>query len=270
MTTGGETTRVQMPNGGFAERLGDGLPIEYMEDMGCGTYVVPFDDHIELKMFDLMIRAKVQSDIDGSTPYSMDELDLACRDRIPDTTKGDSCLGTLGKGEHFIELAHGKDDMFLVIHSGSRYVGALVNEAYRSESGGVVSGDMLDEYLHDIEACRKWARLNRHMIAMHIFTEYLGTTAGVYDGFDTEQRYIEDGIIRVGAASAGLGERIYIPSLRDGGGAFCLGKGDDGWLRSAPADDGRDGIDGVLGESSDSVMPIERTRRLYAIRGVLY
>ena len=52
--------------------------------------------------------------------------------------KGISSLGTLGHGNHFIELSYSEDDpedeAWLVIHSGSRNVGHKVAEKYMKKS----------------------------------------------------------------------------------------------------------------------------------------
>ena len=45
--------------------------------------------------------------------------------------KAENSLGTLGGGNHFIELDKGDDDsLYLVIHTGSRHLGEEVSEYY--------------------------------------------------------------------------------------------------------------------------------------------
>ena len=94
------------------------------------------------------------------------------------------------------------------------------------------------DYLHDMAICQRFAKRNRELMA-EIIIGRLGLLA--QDAFHTTHNYIdhESNIVRKGAISARLGERLLIPiNMRDG----CIlgtGKGNDDWNQSAPHGAGR-------------------------------
>ena len=94
------------------------------------------------------------------------------------------------------------------------------------------------DYLHDMAICQRFALRNRELMA-EIIISRLGLLA--HDAFHTTHNYIdhESNIVRKGAISARLGERLLIPiNMRDG----CIlgtGKGNDDWNQSAPHGAGR-------------------------------
>lgn len=55
---------------------------------------------------------------------------LHCKDHV-NIQRGKQSFGTLGGGNHFIELANGVDSTYLIIHSGSRKLGMEVAEYYQ-------------------------------------------------------------------------------------------------------------------------------------------
>lgn len=82
-------------------------------------------------------------------------------------------IGTLGGGNHFIELDRGEDGSYwLVIHSGSRRLGAEIAAYYQktafencpdetSFEFAYATGALKDAYLHDMEIAQRFAELNR-------------------------------------------------------------------------------------------------------------
>ena len=109
-----------------------------------------------------------------------------------------------------------------------------------------LTGDLLKDYLHDVEICRKFADYNRKMIAAAILFKYyeishFGAFCIVVErGFTTMHNYIgKDGIVRKGAISAKDGEKVLIPlNMRDGC-ILGIGKGNAEWNNSAPHGAGR-------------------------------
>lgn len=126
---------------GFTSVVGDKInPTLIGVDIGCGMYTVELGkvdlDYVEIDKF---IRANIphgiQSNIgDVSIPNTILNAkleDLAKRLNInfKDITKG---MGTLGGGNHFIEIAQNDDGVkYLIIHSGSRRLGVLIEKYYR-------------------------------------------------------------------------------------------------------------------------------------------
>jgi RNA-splicing ligase RtcB len=101
-----------------------------------------------------------------------------------------------------------------------------------------VSGELFDDYIHDMKLIQRFAALNR--IAMtDVILSGMGLT-GV-DCFTTVHNYIDTDtmVLRKGAVSAKAGELLLIPiNMRDGS-LICVGKGNNDWNQSAPHGAGR-------------------------------
>lgn len=94
-----------------------------------------------------------------------------------------------------------------------------------------LEGENMQNYLHDVSICQKYASLNRNLIA-EIIAKHMGWK--YLDVFNTIHNYIdmEDGILRKGAVSAKKGEKLVIPiNMRDGS-LICIGKGNPDWNQS--------------------------------------
>ena len=103
-----------------------------------------------------------------------------------------------------------------------------------------VEGALFDDYLHDMEITQEYAKLNRRTI-IDIIVEQMNGDITVVESFDTIHNYIDinNMILRKGAISAQLGEKIIIPmNMRDGS-LICVGKGNPDWNYSAPHGAGR-------------------------------
>ena len=101
-----------------------------------------------------------------------------------------------------------------------------------------VSGSLFDDYIHDMKIIQRFAALNRKAMVDVIMTR-VGLTKR--NEFTTIHNYIDtdEMILRKGAVSAKLGEKLLIPiNMRDGS-LICAGKGNDDWNRSAPHGAGR-------------------------------
>jgi len=168
-------------------------------------------------------------------------------------------IGTLGGGNHFIELD--KDpagNVWVVVHSGSRGLGLDVCHYHQNRAreyvkkefkgAGAYHGmefmplqDGGEEYLHDMQITQKYAELNRSTMCRDIVENYFGKRLSKCDTISSIHNYFNfgDGIIRKGAISAHEGERVIIPlNMRDG----CIianGKGNERWNFSAPHGAGR-------------------------------
>ncbi|MCL1997073.1 MAG: RtcB family protein [Defluviitaleaceae bacterium] len=100
------------------------------------------------------------------------------------------------------------------------------------------TGDLFNEYIHDMKITQHYAALNR--LAM-IEVILRGMKFTEVDRFTTIHNYIDTDamILRKGATSARAGERLLIPiNMRDGS-LICIGKGNEDWNYSAPHGAGR-------------------------------
>ena len=183
--------------------------------------------------------------------------DLKCYRELKNTGRLERSLGTLGGGNHFIEVDVAADGTkYLVIHTGSRNLGKQVAELYQKLAVELhkgkeeyhkclipdelcyLYGDYFQDYLHDVKICQDFARRNRELIA-----EILQGRAGLKGGesFHTIHNYIdtEEMILRKGAIAAHKGEKVLIPiNMRDGS-VLAVGRGNPEWNCSAPHGAGR-------------------------------
>ncbi len=101
-----------------------------------------------------------------------------------------------------------------------------------------VSGELLEQYLHDMKIVQHFAMLNRQAMMDEIVK---GMKLHVEEQFTTIHNYIDTDamILRKGAVSAQAGEQLLIPiNMRDGS-LLCVGKGNEDWNCSAPHGAGR-------------------------------
>lgn len=151
-------------------------------------------------------------------------------------------IGTLGGGNHFIEIGECCDDWYLFVHSGSRNFGLQVCKyhAAKAKANGskyLFGADMI-EYFDDMITAQIFAAQNRAAIIHSIMSaldaegEYVCDTVHNYIDFDRN-------IIRKGAVRAEADETLVIPmNMRDGV-LLCRGKGNPDWNYSAPHGAGR-------------------------------
>jgi len=102
-------------------------------DVGCGVFVAELNETgIDFSKLDATIRAHIPSgqDIHQEVSPARHFVEFEGKQFVASGLKDDYTnlsLGTLGGGNHFIELAKDEDDQhYLLIHTGSRYVGAKV------------------------------------------------------------------------------------------------------------------------------------------------
>ena len=224
-------------------------------DIGCGMLVLKVKGRrMELQKLDKVIRQTVPAGRSiRSRPHRFAEeadLDsLRCGKHVQ-KDKARLSIGTLGGGNHFIELdKDGAGGFWLIIHSGSRHLGVEVSGwyqelAFQNSPEGTpyelswLTGSLMADYLHDMALTQRFAEQNRRAIADEIVKGMKWTTE---DSFSTVHNYIdpERMILRKGAVSAEEGERLIIPlNMRDGC-LLCVGKGNPDWNRSAPHGAGR-------------------------------
>jgi tRNA-splicing ligase RtcB len=178
-------------------------------------------------------------------------------------TQAKAHLGSLGSGNHFIEISYdstkeNKDELWLVIHSGSRGVGHKIATHYMKSASGsdskyeetfaldVTSSDGV-EYLSVLKFGLEFALLNRLEMAYRV-QDSLRKILNISDlSFEmwvnknhnhcvAEANYF---VHRKGATPAKLNERGVIPAnMRDG--CFLVrGRGSEKFLQSSSHGAGR-------------------------------
>lgn len=106
-------------------------------DIGCGMYVMKlFDSVIDFKKVDEVCTWIPSGMNTWDTPIeTFDLTELKCFSSLKKLSHLEKSLGTLGGGNHFIEIEQSvKGDYYLVIHSGSRNLGKQVAEIYQKRA----------------------------------------------------------------------------------------------------------------------------------------
>ena len=245
---------------GFTANLGDKVvPNLVGVDVGCGMYVLKLSkidfSKEALALLDSFIRSHIPSGFsvnDSKHSVEFKQLkELRMYDQLKSIERIHSAIGTLGGGNHFIELdIDSHSDIYLVIHTGSRNLGQQLAKYYQGlaiehcKGLGIpkdlcyIEGKQREDYLHDMKICQEYAKQNREEIVKRILS-FLGV--GVQDSFHTVHNYIdfEDNIVRKGAIRCNKDEKVIIPlNMRDGS-IIAIGKGNEDWNCSAPHGAGR-------------------------------
>lgn len=121
---------------GFTADLGDKvIPNVVGVDIGCGMLTTQVDGVMDFAKLDAVIREKIPSGMNVhaeafSIFYPVEAL--RCRDHLRGGDYFHRSIGTLGGGNHFIEVdVDDCGNYYLVIHSGSRNLGKQVADYYQ-------------------------------------------------------------------------------------------------------------------------------------------
>ncbi len=104
-------------------------------DIGCGMYTVELGQvEIDLEEFDKIVHTiPCGREVWDGRIEKFDLSRLRCFRNLKDTRRLVRSLGTLGGGNHFIELDKDEENnIYLVIHSGSRNLGLQVANYYQN------------------------------------------------------------------------------------------------------------------------------------------
>lgn len=134
-------TGYTLPIGAVIKTKGKVFPSFVGYDIGCGMVALKLDiDHnlIDMNKLKEQILKRIPIGFDKHSEPHKSEVSLENTSKILQnaySTVGVYQLGTLGGGNHFLEVAKGDDDkLWIVIHSGSRGLGHKVAEHYMSEA----------------------------------------------------------------------------------------------------------------------------------------
>ena len=130
-------------------------------DIGCGMETVRLDaKEMDFDRLDKSIRRNIPSGFEvRARPHKLaDEIDLnelRCSRHI-NMHRAIHSIGTLGGGNHFIEVGKSEDGtLYLVVHSGSRHLGCEVAEHYQTEGYNALCGNaqfQLDAVIAELKA----------------------------------------------------------------------------------------------------------------------
>lgn len=256
-----------MPIGGVAATLNKVIPNAVGVDIGCGICTVQTSlthlDKNQLKTLLAAIRQQIplgfnhhrQPQDAALMPRPVKGYSLGDLPIVSQNYKSGRCqIGTLGGGNHFIEIQKADDDhIWLMIHSGSRNLGFKVAEHYnrlaiahnRQSKSAIPTGWQLDSlpidcsagqlYLAEMNYCVAFAAANRRLMMTRIIDliQQLFNPVHFAEAIDVAHNYaaVETHfnqqvlVHRKGAIRAGRGEIGIIPGSQGSASYVVVGKG---------------------------------------------
>ena len=264
-------------------------------DIGCGVRAVQIAGDVDLEKLDRVIREKIPcgfavhnepDDSNDENDYTSNLymkaftvlLDIWCKEHV-NTDRACRSLGTLGGGNHFIELdrdSYGR--YWLVVHTGSRCLGKQIADyyqdlAYRTCNKHDFSAEIeklkqegrqqeINDYIKrhkEAPVPKEYAHLSGRNMEMYLddmtaCQEYAAANRKeicniIIDAMrwravaqiDTPHNYIDphDVILRKGAVAARGNKFLVIPMNMRDGTLLCVGKENAAWNASAPHGAGR-------------------------------
>lgn len=249
-------------------------PMTVGVDIGCAVSAVKIaEKNFDPEMLENIIEEYIPSGINiGTVEHvfpSIDDL-IAPIDRHRELM----ALGSLGGGNHFIEVDRdSSDNLWLIVHCGSRHLGLAVAQWHKKQMSKInkkmqvekiikelknqgrekeieqaiktaeypsdyLKDESFERYIHDMQIAQAYSGENHRIIEEIIMSE-MGWH--MEDRIMTMHNYIdtENMILRKGAVSAQKGERFLCSmNMRDGT-LLCIDKGNEDWNYSAPHGAGR-------------------------------
>jgi tRNA-splicing ligase RtcB len=190
------------------------------------------------------------------------ELDPGAKDL---EKKAGQQLGTLGGGNHFIELCLDTEDgVWLMLHSGSRNIGKTLAEIHMFRARKLEHNQALkdrdlavflagtremDDYRRDLYWAQEYARLNR-AVMLHLYKRVLtsmwpklgfGESVFCHHNYVAEEVHFGEELMvtRKGAIRAGVGEMGIIPGSMGTKSYIVRGRGNPDAFESASHGAGR-------------------------------
>ncbi len=242
---------------GFTAEMKNGKVIPNLigVDIGCGVLTARLPDVPDFHKFDAGLRERVPSGMNvrasmhpllAADEELRGDVERICRDLLQQNAAYHlNSVGSLGGGNHFIEIDRGRHGAYVCIHSGSRNFGWQIARRYQMLAEATcpddsltkplryLEGEAMLDYMRDMRVAQRFAALNRRVILAELAPE-------AYGNFDTVHNYIDErDVIRKGAVDASAGKTLIVPlNMRDGA-VICEGLGNEDYNCSSPHGAGR-------------------------------
>lgn len=236
-------------------------------DIGCGINAYKLGQmDSSLVEFDRYLKENIPSGSNinperknKSMDVSSDLSELIEKTGLKEYDRIIKSIGTLGGGNHFIELAKDNDNnIWLIIHSGSRYLGLLVCEFHQQRARNYLKNKFKGagayhnlefmpakeegvEYFEDLKITQQYASTNRRTMGQILIEGFFSKKMKDCECIESIHNYVDfkEKVIRKGAISATKDKLVIIPlNMRDGT-LLAKGKGNEEWNFSAPHGAGR-------------------------------
>lgn len=160
---------------GFTADLGDKvIPNIVGVDIGCGMLCVELGKiELDLERLDNIINEYIPAGRNIREHKVLEHRkieELCCIRELKETKKFNRAIGTLGGGNHFIEIdVDDEDNKYLVIHTGSRNMGKQVAEYYQNLAIELCSGkeEMFKKKVEIIKTYKEQGRKNEIQKALN-------------------------------------------------------------------------------------------------------
>jgi tRNA-splicing ligase RtcB len=231
-------------------------PAAVGSDIGCGMATVAMDCDAEplgdersaAQLFSALYREvpsnKHRVRVELPTHLRVQPLSDPRLDKVAQR-EGRVQLGTLGRGNHFLEFqADEENRLWMMVHSGSRAMGQAITNHHVQKAAGKSSGlwfvnsksDVGRAYLSDVEWARNYAAENRlamlravEAIVTERFTMRVDWSSLIHSDHDHIRREVHFGeeflVHRKGAQSARSGEAGIIPGSMGTATFHVVGRG---------------------------------------------
>jgi tRNA-splicing ligase RtcB len=268
-----------MPIGGVLATKDVVIPNAVGVDIGCGMCAMKTSlkeiNPVQLKGIMSRVREKIPLGFKhhkkGKAPDMMPLMDNKVKNGIVEREFGGALkqIGTLGGGNHFIEIQAGNDGhIWIMVHSGSRNIGLKVAEYYNKKAkilnekwhSKIPSSWQLDflpidsiegqDYLAEMQYCVDFAFASRKLMMENIVTSFHETINGPFEEMQfiniahnyarMENHFGKSVMVhRKGATSARKGEIGIIPGSQGTRSYIVLGKGNPDSFQSCSHGAGR-------------------------------
>ena len=236
-----------MPIGGVLATEGVIIPNAVGVDIGCGVIALKTDVKKVTEGQIKEVLGKIRGVIPVGFKHHQKPQEWKGFDQAPkikiiqqELASAQCQLGTLGGGNHFIELQKGNDGhIWLMIHSGSRNIGLKVAKHYNQLAKKMNQKAIIqvpkehdlaylpldsmegEEYLAAMNFCLEFAKANREMMAEKLYRAFAGVTASakiletihIHHNYAAKEIHFNREVIvhRKGAISAQQGQLGIIP-----------------------------------------------------------
>jgi tRNA-splicing ligase RtcB len=249
------------------------IPAAVGVDIGCGMQAVMIEDpHYDpQQMFDLISetvphgrtanggKKDVGSWWDRRTPEIVHRVweehlhdgwaELTANHRDLMKANSDMHLGTLGTGNHFIEICHDTDDnWWVMLHSGSRGIGNKIGSYFIKKAKEYCKRHFIElpdpnlayfvestaefvAYMQGMSWAQSFAKRNRdcmmELVCKAIRAYPIGEVIDCHHNFIAEEHHFGQNVYvtRKGAVRARLDEKVIIPGSMGAKSYICTGKG---------------------------------------------
>lgn len=170
-------------------------------DIGCGMETVRIrEKDVDLKKLDDLIYNKIPSgfnihDMPNPNFYALGPFNLFCSSHV-DLERAKRSIGTLGGGNHFIEVDRDDDGhLYIVVHSGSRHLGVDVANYYQDAGWkdlSRVGKNAIKKLVDDLKAAGRENEIQAELNRMKMDHKMSVPKALAYVEGDLFRQYIND------------------------------------------------------------------------------